>query len=98
MTNPTSKKNYKPLSVPERIKQLWNLYLEMSLDPSLEASAEHVKAAVLTLEHIRKIALDVTMEERPEGMHDTTAEENLVDEEEFFERLRKQQFGSVMKH
>jgi hypothetical protein len=49
-------------SVPELIKQLWQLYLDMSLDPVLADSAEHIKQAVLTLETTRRLAHQVALE------------------------------------
>ena len=50
-------------NVPELIKHLWEVYMHMSLDPVLSASAEHVKQAALTLEHIRRLALEISQEE-----------------------------------
>jgi hypothetical protein len=49
-------------TVPELIKHLWELYMGMSLDPALVASAQHVKQAALVLELTRRMALEVTEE------------------------------------
>jgi hypothetical protein len=49
-------------TVPELIKHLWELYMGMSLDPALAASAQHVKQAALVLEFTRRMALEVTEE------------------------------------
>jgi hypothetical protein len=51
-------------SVPELIKHLWELYMGMSLDPALAASAEHIKHAALVLESTRRMAHQVTVEAR----------------------------------
>ena len=50
------------LTVPELIKHLWGLYMSMSLDPALAASADHIKQAALVLESTRRMAHQVTME------------------------------------
>jgi hypothetical protein len=49
-------------SVPELIKHLWELYMGMSLDPALVASAEHIRLAALVLESTRRMAHQVTVE------------------------------------
>jgi hypothetical protein len=51
-------------TVPELIKHLWELYMSMSLDPALTASAEHIKQAALVLESTRRMALQVAVEAR----------------------------------
>lgn len=51
-------------SVPDLIKHLWELYMGMSLDPALAASAEHIKHAALVLESTRRMAHQVTVEAR----------------------------------
>lgn len=51
-------------TVPELIKHLWELYMGMSLDPALVASAQHIKQAALVLEFTRRMALEVTEEPR----------------------------------
>jgi hypothetical protein len=51
-------------TVPELIKHFWGLYMSMSLDPALAASAEHIKQAALVLESTRRMAHQVTVEAR----------------------------------
>ena len=51
-------------SVPELIKHLWELYMGMSLDPALAASAEHIRQAALVLESTRRMAHQITVEAR----------------------------------
>ena len=95
----TSRKNHKPQPVPELIKELWNLYFEMSLDPDLEASAVHVRSAALTLEHTRRMALEVTQESPPNHIDGFDTEDGRQAEED--ERplpARNSKFGSIMKH
>lgn len=50
-------------SIPDLIKHLWDLYVDMSKDPALEATAEYIKQAVLTLEHTRRLAFEVYQEQ-----------------------------------
>lgn len=99
MTTSNSRKTYKSQPVPERIKELWNLYFEMSLDPELEASAEHIRNAALTLERIRRMAFEVAQERFSQGMGNLD-EENIhnPEEDEPLLSARNQKFGSVMKH
>lgn len=55
-------------TVPELIKHLWGLYMSMSLDPALAASAQHIKQAALVLESTRRMAHQVTVEaQRPKS-------------------------------
>ncbi len=86
-------------NVPELIKHLWEVYMQMSLDPALRASAEHVKLAALTLENTRRLALQVSLEtplrqsgsSRRRSRH-TTAEQAELD------WLRVAKAGSPSKH
>jgi len=50
-------------SVPEMIRTLWSLYMNMSLDPAMAVSAYHVRTAALALENTRRMALQVCLEE-----------------------------------
>ncbi len=52
-----------PKSVPDLIKTLWSLYMEMSLDPAMDVPACHVRSAALALEKARRMALQVCQEE-----------------------------------
>jgi hypothetical protein len=51
-------------NVSDLITHLWKLYYDMSLDPALAASAEHVRKAALELEETRRIAWEVYREEQ----------------------------------
>lgn len=62
MSAPDNADNLSAKSVPELIKNLWDLYFFMSLDPALESAAEHVREAALTLEHTRKLAFEIYRE------------------------------------
>jgi hypothetical protein len=53
-----------PRSIPELIKQLWEMYAVMSRDPALETSAQHLRQAAITLEETRELALQVGREEQ----------------------------------
>jgi hypothetical protein len=53
-----------PESVPELIRILWSLYMAMSLDPATAEPAQHVRAAALELEQMRRMALQVCQEEQ----------------------------------
>jgi hypothetical protein len=89
MTTSNPRKGYKSQPVPDLIKQLWTMYFEMSLDPELEAGAQHVRNAALALEHTRRMAYEVMQEQH------LTAEDARPDDEREF---ATQKFGSVMKH
>lgn len=99
MTISNSRKTYKSQPVPERIKELWNLYFEMSLDPELEACAEHIRNAALALEQTRRVAFEVAQEASLEGGEILDeANDTSLEEDEPFLSVRNQKFGSVMKH
>jgi len=99
MTTSNSRNAHKPQPVPQLITKLWNLYFEMSLDPDLEASAEHIRNAALTLEHMRRMAFEVAQEPLSHSMADLDGEDGrLIDEDKPHHPARNQKFGSVMKH
>ncbi len=52
-----------PKSVPDMIRTLWSLYMDMSLDPAMAVAASHVRSAALELEDARRVALEVSQEE-----------------------------------
>jgi hypothetical protein len=99
MKTSTSRKTHKPQPVPELIKELWNLYFEMSLDPDLEASAVHVRSAALTLEHTRRMALEVAQESLPNNIDGFETEDGRqADEDERPLPAKNAKFGSITKH
>ncbi len=86
-------------SVPELIKHLWDLYLVMSLDPALEATAAHIRQAALTLEHTRRLAYEICQEGPPQ----TACKTKAVASEEHTEGeptkwLQGAKTGSQLKH
>lgn len=99
MKTSNCRKSHKSQPVPELIKELWNLYFEMSLDPDLEVSAAHVRTAALSLEHTRKMALEVIQESLPHNIDDLdTKDDRQVEDDELSLMIGDQKFGSVMKH
>jgi hypothetical protein len=86
-------------NVPELIKHLWEVYMHMSLDPVLIASAEHVKQAALTLEHIRRLALEISQEApaRQAGAGKRRTRQ-VTREEAGLDWLRAAKAGSPSKH
>lgn len=97
MTTSNPRKGYKSQPVPELIKDLWNLYFEMSLDPALATGATHIRNAALELEHTRRMAFEVAQEAPEKALYEAGGEDtHPEDEREFF--TRNQKFGSVMKH
>lgn len=86
-------------NVPELIKHLWEVYMHMSLDPVLSASAEHVKHAALTLEHIRRLALEIS-QEGPSQAQGTDKRRTRQDthEDAGLDWLRIAKAGSPTKH
>lgn len=95
----SNSRNHKSQPVPELIKQLWNLYFEMSLDPQLEASAAHIRSAALTLEHTRRVAFEITQETPYDDIGDADMDDSRPAKENKQKLpVRSQKFGSVMKH
>ncbi len=100
MKTSTPRRDFSPDSVPELIKKLWKLYFDMSLDPALEESAEHVRLAAISLENTRRIALEIALEcqsgNAPEQLEETMAHS----EERVSSKLARKQsrFVSTMKH
>ena len=90
--------------IPELIKQLWELYLVMSLDPVLAGCADHIRQAALMLEHTRRLAFQVSQDaareqsrrpkrkkQRPDGLAQGPEETDL-------DWLRIAKAGSLLKH
>ncbi|WP_088348182.1 MULTISPECIES: hypothetical protein [Rhodomicrobium] len=85
-------------NVPELIKHLWEVYMQMSLDPALRASADHIKQAALTLEHTRRLALEISQETPRAGASGKRRARQLTREDAGLDWLRVAKAGSPSKH
>ncbi len=83
--------------IPELIKHLWDLYFMMSLDPALEASADHVRQAVQTLEEIRRLAYQIS-EEKGEDKEPASKTGDTENDKSKLTWLRSARPGSPLKH
>jgi hypothetical protein len=100
--------NLNTKSIPELIKQLWELYMVMSLDPVLASSADHIKQAALSLEHTRLLAFQVSQDaarqqsrrlRRRQRRPDATATAQQAPAEDVdLAWLRLAKAGSQLKH
>ena len=86
--------------IPELIKHLWDLYMAMSLDPALAASAEHVKQAALVLEHTRQLAFQVSQDAAKQQNRNTRRKRarSTARDEAAAAWLRTAKAGSQLKH
>jgi hypothetical protein len=100
-----SLQNLKTRPVPDLIKQLWELYMVMSVDPVLAGCADHIRQAALMLEHTRMLAMQVSQDAvRQEGRRkrrrrrqpDATSQNSTESAELAWLRLAKA--GSQLKH
>jgi hypothetical protein len=85
-------------SVPELIKHLWDLHFAMALDPALASSAAHVKEAALTLEHIRRIAFEISQEEKQRKQRRAPKSKQCQKDTANLNWLRAAKAGSDLKH
>jgi hypothetical protein len=63
MKAPHKRPNRSTNNIPELIAHLWAVYSEMSLDPALRGSAEHIRRAAVKLEEVQRLAWQVCQEE-----------------------------------
>ncbi len=88
-----------PITIPELIQHLWDLYESMSHDPALESGAEHVRQAAIDLEEARKVAFEVMQEERRKQNQPATSRpqeiENALEQANW---LRAARTASPLKH
>lgn len=98
--------NLNTKSIPELIKQLWELYMVMSLDPVLVGSADHIKQAALALEHTRLLAFQVSQDAaRQQGRRlrrrrrqPEAASQAPAEDADDLAWLRQAKAGSHLKH
>jgi hypothetical protein len=64
MKTPCNSQDPSPRNIAELIAHLWKLYYAMTLDPMLAVSAEPIREAVLELEEMRRVALQVAHQEQ----------------------------------
>lgn len=86
-------------SIPELMHHLWTLYMEMSLDPALAESAEHIREAALSLERTRRLAHQVLLEAEKDQMASPPRKSKRTSEEKAaLEWLRSARTVSQSKH
>ena len=91
--------------IPEVIRQLWELYFVMSLDPVLAGCADHIRQAALMLEHRRRLAFQVSQDASREQIRRSKRRRRRPDEagqapveDADIAWLRAAKAGSLLKH